>query len=206
MKLSKILIAATALAAVSASAQTTTIDFGSTFVASDPFPALYFANDAGTRYDTGNDAVLAVGYFSDIGSNVSFSDYLSDFTMLGFESFVGNQSAPGYLTAATSTSLDVSSQTPFLLVLAGISDYSNAASATSFAVVGDSGWSYLAPATPPSPSNLLTTIAPDNVVVGSLNTVSDGNQVNNVAVPEPAHYAALLGALGLALVMWRRRR
>lgn len=206
MKFSKILIAAAAFGAASLSAQTTTIDFGSTFEPSGSFPALFFADDSGTRYTTGTDGVLAVGYFGNIGGNSTFSEYLADFNVLGSISFVGNQSGDGYLTASASTALDVSTQTPFLLILAGISDYSNAASATSFAVVGDAGWAYLAPNTPPSASNLLTTIAPNNVVVGNLVSVPDGNQVNNVAVPEPAHYAVLFGALGLVLVMWRRRR
>lgn len=34
----------------------------------------------------------------------------------------------------------------------------------------------------------------------------DGTNIFLTAVPEPAHYAALLGVLGLAFVMWRRRR
>lgn len=41
----------------------------------------------------------------------------------------------------------------------------------------------------------------DNFILGSSGSVSLLQ-----IVPEPAHYAALLGVLGLAFVMWRRRR
>lgn len=46
-----------------------------------------------------------------------------------------------------------------------------------------------------------TTGQPYTVIVGT-----PGSIQLTAIVPEPAHYAALLGALGLMFVMWRRRR
>ena len=185
----------------SLNAQSIDIDFGSTFD-SNTFDPILFADDSGNGF---TNAVITVGYFSDIGSQADFSGYLGDFTQIGgATSFSGTA---GYQPASVSTNLDVSGESPFVFVLGGINDFANASAATSYSIFGDSGWGTLpAGAVPPAVANLLT-LAPDNVVVGSYAASAGGGGTLSAVsiVPEPSAYALLGGLLALGCVMLRRR-
>ena len=187
------------LTAGALNAQSLDIDFGSTFD-SNTFDAIYFADNSGNPF---TNAVITVGYFNDISSQSDFSSYLGDFTQIGSAtSFSGT---PGYQPASTSTTADVSGETPFVFVLGGISDFADASTATSYSIFGDSGWGTLpAGAIPPAVANLLT-LTPDNIVVGSFAASGTGGTLSAVAVPEPSAYALLGGLFALACVMLRRR-
>ncbi len=186
-------------------AQSVDIDFGSTFGGPN-FDALFFADSTDTVYNS--NGLITVGYFGDIGGQSDFANYLADFTQIGTEtafSVGGN----GYLSASTNTTADVSGQTAYVLVLGGVTDFANAASATSYSIFGDSGWAALpAAGTPPAVANLLT-LAPDNIVVGSFaasGTSGTLSGITTTAVPEPSTFAALAGLCALGAVMVRRRR
>ena len=154
------------------------IDFGSTFDNSSSFPALRFADADGVRYDTalpgGQAGIITVGYFDDIDAQTTFVDYLNDFTKVGAESsFVAG--ADGYLQTATSTTTSIPADAkPCVFVLGGVNDFANAASATSYSIYSDTDWSNF-----PISNNFITTLNllkldPDDLVVGSLVSVSDG--------------------------------
>lgn len=182
-------------------AQSIDIDFGSTFD-SVTFDAIYFADASSNPF---TDAIITVGYFGDISSQSDFSSYLGDFTQIGSAtSFSGT---PGYQPATTSTTTDVSGETPFVFVLGGISDFADASTATSYSIFGDSGWGTLpAGAIPPAVANLLT-LTPDNIVVGSFAASGTGGTLSAVStvVPEPSAFALLGGLFALTCVMLRRR-
>ena len=126
-------------------AQFLDIDFGSTFDQDPPNPALFFADMNGIRFDTdlpeGQTGIITVGHFDAIGSQATFADYLDDFTQVGLEStFVAGEN--GYLQASTSTTSPVSPGTkPYVFVFGGVSDFADAATATSFSIYSDTLWS-----------------------------------------------------------------
>lgn len=183
--------------------QSVDVDFGSTFSGLD---GLYYANELGARYQVGNDAVMAVGYFGDIGVNSSFSDYLGDFNMLVFAPFVGNTLSNGYITASGNFTENVIAEDPYIFIFSGISDYADAASANSFSIFSDSGWSFSAPASPTPSETTLLAFQPDTILIGDFLNVADGFQLNAAPVPEPSHFALAFGLIGLGVVVWRRRR
>jgi hypothetical protein len=201
----KIKFILTALFAAGAlNAQSINIDFGSTFDGGT-FDGLYFADSTNTVYNS--NGLITVGYFSDIGGQSDFVSYLADFTQIGSETAFG--AVNGYLSASASTTSDVSGQFAYVLVLGGITDFANAASATSYSIFGDSGWAALpAGGVPPTVANLLT-LVPDNIVVGSFaasGTSGTLSGITTTAVPEPSTFAALAGLCALGVVMVRRRR
>jgi hypothetical protein len=205
----KLIALTTLLACYSLNAQDSTdINYGSTFDGAT-FDGLFFADSTGARYDSrANVGLLAVGLFGDLGSNSTFSEYLADFTSFGFSNS-GSVSSPGYWQGSSNVVGNYSASTPYVVVLGGIDDYANASSATSISIYTDTGWSIAAPASPTASATNLLTLQPDTIVLGSLNAVSDGYEMVGVAtsaVPEPSTYAALLGALALGFVVYRRRR
>lgn len=190
------------------SGQSINIDYGSIFSGAD---GLFFADSSGQRFGTGNDAIIAVGYFGNALNNNSFSEYLADFNLVTSSNFDGNVSSPGYYQAGDSglsgpTISAAQGEVPYVMIFAGISDISNASSATEYLVYRDTGWAlFPAPNTPAADLNLQT-FQPDTIVIGSLNSSADGFEMNTVAVPEPSHFALAFGLIGLGVVIWRRRR
>jgi hypothetical protein len=200
-----ILILGVLLTANLVNAQSINVDFGSTFDGTT-FAGLFFADSTDTLYNS--NGLITVGYFGNIGGQSDFASYLADFTQIGSETAFG-AADNGYLSASASTFADVSGQTAYVLVLGGVTDFANAASATSYSIFGDSGWAALpAAGTPPAVANLLT-LAPDNIVVGSFAASSTSGTLSGItttAVPEPSTFAALAGLCALGAVMVRRRR
>ena len=185
-------------------AQSVDIDFGSTFGGPN-FDALFFADSTDTVYNS--NGLITVGYFGDIGGQSVFASYLADFTQIGSETAFG--AVDGYLSASTNTTADVSGQTAYVLVLGGVTDFANAASATSYSIFGDTGWAALPAGGIPAPVANLLTLAPDNIVVGSFaasGTSGTLSGITTTAVPEPSTFAALAGLCALGAVMVRRRR
>jgi len=199
MKKNKLILAAL-FAVCSINAQSVDIDFGSTFDGGT-FDPLLFADSEDALYNS--NGLITVGYFSDIGGQSDFASYLADFTQIGSETAFG--AVNGYLSASTNTTADVSGQTPYVLVLGGVTDFANAATATSYSIFGDSGWAALPVGNIPAPVANLLTLVPDNIVVGSFTASGTGGTISGIAVPEPSTYAALSGLLALGYVMVRRR-
>ncbi len=178
--------------------QATTIVYGSTFLPEEPYPGLFFSDSFGNRFQTGNEAVLALGYFTETPGWQNFPDALASFNLIHEIPFGGNTTSPGYLTAATTASLDLSSTYPALLILAGVRGFEDAGSAGSIALVSDSEWSFLAPAIPNSITSLQTTIEPDRILFGQFIPVEDGFEIQTVpiGIPEPAHFTTVTVLLG----------
>ena len=192
MKKFKLILTAL-LAAGALNAQSVSIDFGSTFDGGT-FDPLLFADSTDTVYNS--NGLITVGYFSDIGGQSDFASYLADFTQIGSETAFG--AVDGYLSASASTTVDVSGQIAYVLVLGGVTDFANAASATSYSIFGDSGWAALPAGGTPAPVANLLTLAPDNIVVGSFAASGTGGTISGLtAVPEPSTYAALAGLCAL---------
>jgi hypothetical protein len=190
------------------SGQSISVDYGSFFSGSD---GLFFANASGQRFDTGNDAVIAVGYFGNAVANSTFSEYLADFNLVTSSNFSGNATSPGYYAAGDSglsgpAITAATGEVPYVMIFAGINDFSNASSATEYIVYRDTGWATFPVPDVSDPTLNLQTYQPDTIVIGSLNNVADGFEMNTVAVPEPSHFALAFGLIGLGVVVWRRRR
>lgn len=188
--------------------QTAIITFGSTFeIDGLDFPSLYFASSDDTRFSAnlGEEGFLAIGFFSNFGLNITFSDWLNDFTFIGGQEFTGSGLTAGYQTVTVSTAVDYSAETPFVFLFGGINDFSIASNATEFAIFGDSSFEFVAPSSPipGEVENLILT--PDNIVIGNFNSEGIDFELSTVVIPEPSTYAAIFGLGVLGFVMLRRR-
>jgi|GEM_PF-3956324 len=180
--------------------------------ATDSDNASIFTNQAGTGFDSTTTAVLAFGWSDDFSASLSFNDYLANFNVLGWTNFNSvDSAAPGYLPATANFDNDIveaAGKTGYLMVLAGITDFSNSSDATEFAIIGNSSWEVV-------PSGGLT---PDSWDLTSLNNVDNllygtqtasgigsGYAFGTLAVPEPSNYASIIGFMALSLALLRRR-
>ena len=184
---------------------TVTVQYGS-FFDGDNLESLDFTDSSGLRFSPSNPGLISIGYFdSDPLSLGSFSDLLSNYTSLGESSGWVSQN-PGFIQPSS----DYSSSTPqgetaYSFVFGGISDFSNASSASSYSVFRDSSWVSFVDGSSGLPSPLVyQTLDPDTVVAGNL--VPDGSSFELQAIPEPAAYATILGLLGLGYAVFCRRR
>ena len=195
------------VALLNASAQSLLIDYGSPDINGE---GLFFADETQSFYDGANvPGIITVGYFNNISSLSTFSDYLSNFTQVGDAESFSNATSPGFLGAQALTTDAIPENTePYVFVLGGISDFTNATNASSFSIYSDSGWDSFPALGSPSPStlDLQTTIEPNNIVVGQLNSIADGFRLDSSPVPEPSTYALIAGFLILGYIVIRRRK
>ena len=210
MKIKVITLLIFSLSSLWVYSQDSEAEFGSTFVGSD---GLFFADNSGSRFDQAGTqpGLLTVGFFGNVGSNSTFSDYLNDYTQFGSESdFASNATGDGFMTANSGKVTDPEAsaavgETPFTMLLGGVSNFGNASSATSFSIFNDSGWSAISAPSSPTAFFDFKALQPDNIIEGSIGSVSDGFEIQTTPVPEPSTYALLLGVSALVFVMVRRK-
>jgi hypothetical protein len=213
MKSKLIAVAALLGAAVSLNAANVVLNYGST---NDGSIALMFADETGTLFDPSGTGLMALGYFGEIGSNTSFSDYLSDFTLVDETPFNGNAAFAGYLEVLNVPNFDnLPDVKPYIFIFSGIGDFANAGDATGFSIFTDSSWSNY----PPQPDELavadtlvlFASLEPDTIVVGDIAPAVvppapiGGFIITAAEVPEPSHFALAFGLLGLGLAVYRRK-
>ena len=205
------LLTVTTLTSITVNGQSyVNVDYGS---ATESDNASIFTNQAGTGFDSTTTAVLAFGWSEGFSLSGSLTEQLTYFNVLGWTNFNSvNPAAPGYLTATANFDNDIvgaTGKTGYLMILAGITDFSNSSDATEFAVIGNTSWTVV-------PSGGLT---PDSWDLTSLNNVDNllyGTQTPNggigsgyafstLAVPEPSNYASIIGFVALSLALLRRR-
>ena len=183
---------------------TVTVQYGS-FLKDGTFESLDFMDSSGLRFSPSNPGLISIGYFdSDPLSLGSFSDLLSNYTSLGESSGWVSQN-PGFIQPSS----DYSNSTPqgetaYSFVFGGISDFSNASSASSYSVFRDSSWASFADGSATPVALVYQTLEPDTVVAGNL--VPDGSNFELQAIHEPSAYATILGLLGLGYAVFCRRR
>lgn len=186
------------------------VEFGSK---TDGTNASIFTNQAGTGFDSTNTAVLAFGWSEGFLPSGSLTEQLTYFNVLGWTNFNSvNPTAPGYLAATASFDNDTegaAGKTGYLMVLAGITDFSNSSDATEFAIIGNSSWAVVPNGgTTPDSWNLTSLDNVDNILYGTQTSgggIESGSAFGTLAVPEPSNYASIIGFVALSLALLRRR-
>lgn len=196
-----------------ASAQLLNIQYGSNFESVSPFEAFGFQDSSGTAFSSDlNPGLLAVGWSDGFAGNTTFQEYLDDFNMLGTVTFgvSGNQ---GFLNAQASnvSTAGIVGETPYILTLKGVTNYSNASSATEFGIYNATSWGTIpaggSPVATFYDTRSIFASDVDNVITGSLAVgagPSGGGAFRTTAVPEPS--SGLLAILGVSSFLFFRRR
>ena len=192
------------------------VSFGSAETGSDPnFSFLSFEDQGGSRILNTDTAVLAAGYFSsdNPADFQTFSEFYSDFSVVASvtTSVINNQFPGDWRKSSTvsgTTATSSAGQVPYTFGILGTSSFDDISSASEFMIYSDSGWpDYPTPSDTSPPSiGLQTTIAPDEILAGTLLSADDGNVIKMTAIPEPSAYATILGLLGLGYAVFCRRR
>lgn len=185
------------------------VEFGSK---TDGTNGSIFTNQDGTGFNSSSTGVLAVGWSDAFSASLSLNDYLANFNILAWTNF-NNVAAPGYLAATDNFDNDIegaAGKTGYLMVLAGITDFSNSSDATEFAIIGNSSWEVVPSGGDFTPDswNLTSLNNVDNILYGTQTPsggIGSGNAFGTLAVPEPSNYASIIGFVSLTLALLRRR-
>lgn len=169
------------------------ITYGSTYSGST---GIFFTDAAQVGFDASNTGVIAVGYFTsgfDVTKETerivagSISAFLSNFNLLASSSFQDAE-FPGYMTQRGQFTEQSIGAKPYLLTLAGVSSFDDAASATEIGLYTDSSLPMLPEGGDPIPAayDLATTITFDSVLLGTEITEStfDGIAYGTRALPD----------------------
>lgn len=196
-------------ASISVNGQSTVnVAFGS---ATDGDNGSIFTNEAGTAFDSSSTGVLAVGWSDDFSTQQSLNQYLANFNVLASTSF--DAAASGYLSATATFDNDIekaAGKTGYLMVFAGINDFSESGDATEFAVIGNSSWSVIPNGGPTTPAlwDMTSLGNVTNLLYGYQKPsggFGSGYAFRTLAVPEPSNYASIIGFVALSLALLRRR-
>jgi hypothetical protein len=207
--ITKILITSLTFVAASLHAQTNvTASYGSAFGGSEDGST--FSNAAGSVFSSSNAGVIAFGWSDGFSDTSSISSMLADFNVLGSLDF--SSASAGYNPGSVSfdnDSVGAAGKEGYWMVLAGVSSFGSASSASEIGIFNDDDWAV-------APVGSLTGDSWTTAQVGNVENVIFGNQVagggfgagtqfQTAAVPEPSAYALLGGLLALGCVMLRRR-
>ena len=173
-----------------------------------------FGNAAGNGFSDTVKGLLAFGWSDGFDDTTSIGGMLQDFNLLGSLSF-DSVAAPGYNPGSVQFDNDTeaaSGKEGYWLVLAGVTSFSSASSATEIGIFNDDSWD-VGPvgSTTGDPWSTAQAGNVDNVIFGSQvasGGFGAGTQFKTAAVgavPEPSSYALLGGLLALTCVMLRRR-
>lgn len=193
------------------------ISYGSIITQPDP---IFFTDEVGSLYSNDNTGVMVLGLFSGGDSFITQNSNNLGTLLAGFQSIDSTSvfSSPGLFEGSISdvdtTALGFDTQSPYLVTLSGISEYTSGVTeisgVTGFSVV-QAEWGAISSTTadPIGPSDNFfangITDATGEVLVGRF--VTDEFGFNYIqAVPEPSFYAALFGVLSIFFVLHRKRR
>ena len=101
-----------------------------------------FTNQAGTGFNSATKAVLAYGWSDGFALSGTFNDHLTNFNVIGWTNF--NSVNSGYLPATAefdNDNVQAAGKVGYLMVLAGIENFNDSASATEYAIIGHTSWS-----------------------------------------------------------------
>jgi hypothetical protein len=188
-----------------------------------------FSNEANVGFDSTTTGLISIGYFTDgfdistgkgtIADSASLSSFLGNFNKIDSKDF-NTAIAPGFLTAASgSITATGDGKSPYIITLAGVTDWANAASATEIGLFRDDSMGTIPSGAQPIPTDFFAeSVIYGTVEIGdkTLGQVLDGaftgfngniyaSQAIGAAVPEPSTYALFLGVFSLGFVIWRKR-
>ncbi len=146
------------------------IVYGSAFAGSD---GSIFGSSNKTGFDVTNKAAIALGYFDsgfDVATNANAQDLtslLAAFNVLHTSNFDG-VAAPGFLATGGTVPAGGLDETPYIFLASGITDFSNAATATEYGLFTDTGFGTIPDGGSPVPSNwAIDTLTYDTILLGS---------------------------------------
>ena len=147
-----------------------TISYGSAFAGAD---GNIFGTAAGTGFDAGNQAAIALGYFNtgfDLDANVQSEDVtalLADFNILHSTNFSA-AAAPGFLATGGTVAAAGVGEKAYIFVASGVSDFASASSASEYGLFSDSALDIIPDGGSPVPSDWsIARLTYDNVLLGS---------------------------------------
>jgi hypothetical protein len=145
-------------------------------------------------------SLLRLGTFDDVALGNLTAGQLADFSTVDglFTEYATFTSSGGNITGVQNIPFPGTSGDA---LYTWVFDSNDTGTANEYGIFNSSSW--LSP--PDGGTANLVSISIDNIVFGS-SAGSGPADYLLAAVPEPATYAAIFGVLGLALVMWRRRR
>ena len=207
-------------------AQTVDLTYGSKLSGST---LSIFANEAKVGFDSGNQGLIAFGYFADgfdvaaeaaALNDTNFSTFVGNFNVLAETSF--NAATEGFLSNQTASfGEEGKDKTGYILTLAGVTAFSSASSATEIGLFHDTTDIAAIPGggDPIATDYAIDILTYDTVVLGTGHDPEaftsgtfngfTGNVYSTQAiganVPEPSTYAMMLGALSFGFVFYKRR-
>ena len=217
------------------------LGYGSTTQVTPSFKFSVFSDEAEVGFNDANNALFVAGYFDtgyDVAAGVTalkadfsvanFASFVSNFNELYSDDFgtsIGDASATNAGFMAVDKSFEHSPAsvglTPYIMALKGVTDFTNAGTASEVGLFTDSSFAVIPTGALIPETYNLKTISYDSVLLGgesldqtlTANFGGLANQTGNIystqaigaAVPEPSTYAMMLGALSFGFVYYKRR-